>query len=325
MSTTLWLTRSTDSKSTHPSLSFDHLVVRPVPWFSPLSYFRICFVGSIDLSMSTTLWLTRSTDSKSTHPSLFWPFCEAGALAHSLSYLGSALLDPLICQCRTQEVWSQEAFRQEARTQEVRTQEARTQEARTQEVRSQVSREQVVRVQVTRGRVAMGQVVSSQVTLGAIWLRPKWLGSKWLRAKIRSKCLGATSLGTKYLFDWVRLLDRMLVEVTRNSLDPNAFRQTSFGSKLWRHHLAPEMAWPEVECPNLKSLSLGRGTSDTGKAFEKAAPLKCPPWSKCFKTSFLWPGNTKRGSITVLLTSCLTVLEAAVWQLTIFVFIYKTG
>jgi hypothetical protein len=32
-------------------------------------------------------------------------------------------------------------------------------------------------------------------------------------------------------------------------------------------------------------------------------------------------GNTKGGSITVLLTSCLTGLELAVWQLTIFVFI----
>jgi len=37
------------------------------------------------------------------------------------------------------------------------------------------------------------------------------------------------------------------------------------------------------------------------------------------------PGNTKGGSITVPLTSCLTGLESAVWQLTIFVFICKTG
>ncbi len=36
------------------------------------------------------------------------------------------------------------------------------------------------------------------------------------------------------------------------------------------------------------------------------------------------PGNTKGGSITVLLTSCLTGLESAVWQPTIFVFICKT-
>jgi hypothetical protein len=35
-------------------------------------------------------------------------------------------------------------------------------------------------------------------------------------------------------------------------------------------------------------------------------------------------GNTKRGSITELMTSCLTGLESAVWQLTIFVFIFKT-
>ncbi len=38
----------------------------------------------------------------------------------------------------------------------------------------------------------------------------------------------------------------------------------------------------------------------------------------------LSPGNTKAGSITVPLTSCLTGLESAVWQLTIFVFICKT-
>ncbi len=35
-------------------------------------------------------------------------------------------------------------------------------------------------------------------------------------------------------------------------------------------------------------------------------------------------GNTKGGSITVPLTSCLTGLQPAVWQLTIFVFIWKT-
>jgi hypothetical protein len=35
-------------------------------------------------------------------------------------------------------------------------------------------------------------------------------------------------------------------------------------------------------------------------------------------------GNTKGGSITVLLTSCLTGWESAVWELTIFVFICKT-
>jgi hypothetical protein len=35
-------------------------------------------------------------------------------------------------------------------------------------------------------------------------------------------------------------------------------------------------------------------------------------------------GNTKGESITVLLNSCLTGLELAVWQLTIFIFICKT-
>ncbi len=35
-------------------------------------------------------------------------------------------------------------------------------------------------------------------------------------------------------------------------------------------------------------------------------------------------GNTKGGSITVPLTSCLTGLESALWQQTIFVFICKT-
>jgi len=38
----------------------------------------------------------------------------------------------------------------------------------------------------------------------------------------------------------------------------------------------------------------------------------------------LKPGNTKRGSITIPLTSCLTGLELAGWQLTNFVFICKT-
>ncbi len=40
-------------------------------------------------------------------------------------------------------------------------------------------------------------------------------------------------------------------------------------------------------------------------------------------THKLTPGNTKGGNITVLLTSCLTGLESAVLQLTIFVFISK--
>jgi hypothetical protein len=37
-----------------------------------------------------------------------------------------------------------------------------------------------------------------------------------------------------------------------------------------------------------------------------------------------YQGNTKGGSITVLLTSCLTGLESAVGELTMFVFICKT-
>jgi hypothetical protein len=41
-------------------------------------------------------------------------------------------------------------------------------------------------------------------------------------------------------------------------------------------------------------------------------------------TEFDKPGNTKGGSITVPLTSCLTGLDSAVWQLTIFVCICKT-
>ncbi len=42
------------------------------------------------------------------------------------------------------------------------------------------------------------------------------------------------------------------------------------------------------------------------------------------KTGRHRPGNTKWGSITVPLTSCLTGLESAVWQLTFFIFICKT-
>ncbi len=37
----------------------------------------------------------------------------------------------------------------------------------------------------------------------------------------------------------------------------------------------------------------------------------------------LKPRNTKGGTITVLLTSCLTGLESAVWQLTIFVLYFQ--
>ncbi len=47
--------------------------------------------------------------------------------------------------------------------------------------------------------------------------------------------------------------------------------------------------------------------------------------TNCMKYLGAYPGNTKKGSIIVLLTSCLKGLESAVQQLTVFVFIYKTG
>jgi len=65
--------------------------------------------------------------------------------------------------------------------------------------------------------------------------------------------------------------------------------------------------------------------------------LYCWLWSKSLKLKFIATtdyllifslivgvGNTKGGSITVPLTSCLTGLKSAVWPLTIFVFICKT-
>ncbi len=45
-------------------------------------------------------------------------------------------------------------------------------------------------------------------------------------------------------------------------------------------------------------------------------------YAECWRPSTL-AGNTKGGSITVPLTSSLTGLESAVWQLTLFVFIYQ--
>jgi hypothetical protein len=61
----------------------------------------------------------------------------------------------------------------------------------------------------------------------------------------------------------------------------------------------------------------------------RGGTFRCWPkvWPRRYKTFSLrpWrsgPGNTKGGSITVPLTSCLTGLESAVWQLTIFVFIF---
>jgi len=50
-----------------------------------------------------------------------------------------------------------------------------------------------------------------------------------------------------------------------------------------------------------------------GRGIANSACL-CLPWS-------VQSGNTKGGRITVPLTSCLTGLELAEWQLTIFVFI----
>jgi len=68
--------------------------------------------------------------------------------------------------------------------------------------------------------------------------------------------------------------------------------------------------------------------------------LSTPNRYRCFESFFLaidawenwdvttiksvFAGNTKEGSITVPLTSCLTGLESAVWQLTIVLFICKT-
>jgi hypothetical protein len=49
------------------------------------------------------------------------------------------------------------------------------------------------------------------------------------------------------------------------------------------------------------------------------------PFSLAIGTMLGEAGNTKGESITVPLTFCLTGLESAVWQLTIFVFICKTG
>jgi hypothetical protein len=43
----------------------------------------------------------------------------------------------------------------------------------------------------------------------------------------------------------------------------------------------------------------------------------CLQRRKCGRALSVPPGNTKGGSITVLLTSCLTGLESAVWQETI--------
>ncbi len=52
-------------------------------------------------------------------------------------------------------------------------------------------------------------------------------------------------------------------------------------------------------------------------------PLISPHWVKGKKERTSSAGNTEGRSITLLLTSCLTGLESAVWQLTIFVLLAK--
>ncbi len=72
----------------------------------------------------------------------------------------------------------------------------------------------------------------------------------------------------------------------------------------------------KIEEVNLRQKSFMRWTTE----------LK-PEFVECLTNVSVWlplSGNTKRGSITVPLTSCLTGLESAVWLLTIFVFIGKT-
>ncbi len=66
--------------------------------------------------------------------------------------------------------------------------------------------------------------------------------------------------------------------------------------------------------------------SDTAGTFEPnyLGAIEDEESSSQVKTLGPVPWNTKGGSITVLLTSCLTGLESAVLQMTIFVFIYKT-
>jgi len=52
-------------------------------------------------------------------------------------------------------------------------------------------------------------------------------------------------------------------------------------------------------------------------------PSLSPEW-RHFNIDLEKPGNAKGGSVSVPLTYCLTGLESAAWQLTIFVFICKT-
>jgi hypothetical protein len=63
------------------------------------------------------------------------------------------------------------------------------------------------------------------------------------------------------------------------------------------------------------------------QSFVAKTPNVCGPNAQDSVPQFIWPPwarNTKVGSIPVLLASCLTGLESAVRQLTIFAFICKT-
>ncbi len=68
--------------------------------------------------------------------------------------------------------------------------------------------------------------------------------------------------------------------------------------------------------------------SKVGRRGERASLSPRARWKAPFTffegSEWVESGNTKGGCITVPLTSCLTGLESAVWQLTNFVFICKT-
>ncbi len=75
-------------------------------------------------------------------------------------------------------------------------------------------------------------------------------------------------------------------------------------------------------CTNKHSSLFFKLVNYTVKSFEILTTI-CTKFQVCLGVN-LKPGNTKGGSITVPLTSCLTGLESAVWQLTIFAFSCKT-
>ncbi len=60
---------------------------------------------------------------------------------------------------------------------------------------------------------------------------------------------------------------------------------------------------------------------------QKSNKIECSTLYKFFNypSAIAHGGNTKGGNITVPLTSYLTGLESAVWIMTVFVFICKTG